>query len=121
MPRTHTNSIAVIVAMLLAGSGWAQGNHEKHAHSFTKDVDAFHEVLAPLWHAKAGKARSQKVCAQTDKLATLARDISGGDTKPLVESIATLKEQCQAGPTRIDAAFAKVHEAFHRLDQHEEH
>ncbi len=121
MPSNPTNLIAMIVAVLLAGSAFAQANHEKHAHSFAKDVDAFHAVLAPLWHAKAGKERSQKVCTQADKLANLASGIDGADAKPLVKSIAALKVQCQANPTKIDAAFAQVHGEFHRLAEHEEH
>lgn len=88
---------------------------EKHMHSFAKDVDAFHAALAPLWHAPAGKERAQNVCAQANKLESLATDIRSGDAKPLRASITTLKAQCQTNPADIDTAFSQVHEAFHHL------
>lgn len=119
MSRKHTNFFIAAIAVLMTGGVFAQDSHEKHAHDFAKDVDAFHAVLAPLWHAKAGKERSQKVCTQADKLEKLGRDIKGGDATPLVESLTALKVQCQENPTKIDAAFSKVHEAFHRLAEHE--
>lgn len=115
MPGNHTNRIVVIVIALSAGSAFAQDKHENHLHSFAGDVDALHAVLAPLWHAPKGKERSQKVCTQAGKLANLAGDIHGADTGPLVESIAALKLQCQANPAKVDAVFARVHEAFHHL------
>ncbi|MFA7269900.1 MAG: hypothetical protein WC073_11195 [Sterolibacterium sp.] len=115
MPKKCRNFIVAIVATLLAGSAIAENNHENHRHQFSKDVDALHEVLAPLWHAHAGNERSQKVCAQAQKLESLTRDIQSGDTKNLLGTIAALKAQCQASPTDIDAVFSQVHEAFHRL------
>jgi hypothetical protein len=115
VPGKYRNLIVAIVATWLAGSAIAEDSHEKHAHDFAKDVDALHAVLAPLWHARAGKERSQKVCAQADKLESLTRDIHSGDTKTLLVSLGALKARCQASPTDIDAAFSQVHEAFHRL------
>lgn len=119
MSKCNTNLIAVIVTALMVGSAIAEGQHEEHAHTFAKDVDAFHAALAPLWHAKSGKERSQNVCAQAGKLESLATDIHNGDTKALLASIAVLKAQCTKAPTKIDAAFAEVHEAFHRLTEPE--
>lgn len=119
MSKSNTNVIAATVAALLAGSAIAEDQHERHAHSFAKDVDAFHATLAPLWHARPGKERSENVCAQTGKLESLATEVHSGDTKPLLASIAALKTQCKTSPTKIDAAFAEVHEAFHRLTEPE--
>jgi hypothetical protein len=121
MPKKYSHLIVLIVAVLLAGSISAEDNHEKHSHSFPKDVDALHAVLAPLWHSRAGKERSQKVCAQADKLEALTRSIRSGDAKVLLASIAALKLQCQASPVDIDAAFSQVHEAFHRLAEPGQH
>ena len=109
------------ISVLMAGSAWAQDNHEKHAHSFSKDVDALHAVLAPLWHAEAGKERSQKVCTQVDTLEGLTKEINGADTKPLLTSLTALRKQCQANPTKIDVAFSQVHEAFHHLAEPKGH
>lgn len=115
MPKKRTKLIVAIAATLFAGSAVAENPHEKHTHHFAKDVDAFHAALAPLWHARAGKKRSQNACAQAGKLEALAKDIHSGDAKMLVASIVDLKAQCQANPGNIDATFSEVHEAFHRL------
>ncbi|MCX7164618.1 MAG: hypothetical protein WCI19_10665 [Betaproteobacteria bacterium] len=112
---------AVIVTVLLAGSAGAQDKHENHMHSFAKDVDALHAVLAPLWHAPAGKERSHRVCTQTETLEALTREIQGADTKPLLASLAALKKQCQSNPGKIDVAFSRVHEAFHHLAEPGQH
>ena len=114
------NSLAKLVAAaavtLMAGSAFGEDRHENHMHqNLAKEVDAFHAVLGPLWHARPGKERSQEVCANADKLGSLAKDIRTGDVQPLLTAIAGLAKQCQANPTDIDAAFSEVHEAFHRL------
>lgn len=121
MVRPQTNFVALMAAALLAGSAFAQDKHENHDHAFAKDVDAFHSLLAPLWHADAGKERSRKVCAQADKLESLGREIRGPDAMSLVESVRALRLRCQTDPTRIDEAFARVHEAFHRVAEHPKH
>lgn len=108
--------VALIAALLLiGGSALAEDKRERHPHAFAKDVDALHAALAPLWHAQPGKERARNVCAQVDRLDGLSRDIRSGDNKALLASIAGLKAQCLASPAEIDAAFAKVHDAFHDL------
>lgn len=121
MPKIHLNLIIVIVATLLTGSAAVEDPYDGHAQSFPKDIDAFHSALAPLWHAAASKERSPRVCAQALKLEGLAREIRSADSKPLLRSIAALRTQCQTSPTSIDAAFAQVHQAFHRLAETSEH
>lgn len=118
MPRKHTKLIIATVSILLAGNAIGA---EKHMHNFASDVDALHEVLGPLWHAPIGKKRAQNVCAQVGKLGSLSRDISSGDNKALLTSIAALEAQCKTNPSDIDAAFSQVHEAFHHLAEHKQH
>jgi hypothetical protein len=115
MPKSNTNLIAAIVTTLMVSNAIAEAKHEDHAHSFAKDVDAFHAALAPLWHARPGQERSQNVCAQAGTLVALATDIHSADPKPLLASLAALKAQCKTSPTKIDAVFTEVHEAFHHL------
>jgi hypothetical protein len=115
MPRKQTHLIVLIVAALAVGAASAEDRHEEHAHRFAKDVDAFHSALAPLWHMRAGKERTQSTCAQAAKLGSLAKAIQSANAKPLVTSVAALEAQCQTNPTDIDTAFAQVHDAFHRL------
>jgi hypothetical protein len=115
VPGKLVKLTVALAAALLAASASAEDSHEKHHHHFAKDVDALHKVLAPLWHAKPGKARSQKVCAQAGQLGSLSRDIRSGDNTALLTSITALKAQCQTAPADIDAVFSQVHDAFHRL------
>lgn len=117
MLKKQTKLIVITVAVLLADNVSAE---EKHVHNFAKDVDALHEVLGPLWHARKGKQRAQNVCAQVGKLESLSREIRSGDNKALLASIADLKTQCKTNPSDIDAAFSGVHEAFHHLAEHRE-
>lgn len=115
MPAKYIKLIGPLAAAAFVANAIAQSDHERHPHGFARDVDALHAVLAPLWHARAGKERSENVCAQAPGLEGLARDIRSGDATVLVTSIVALKAQCQASPTDIDAAFARVHDAFHHL------
>lgn len=117
MPAKSSFTIALFAAALLSGGAFAAEppGHHAHHHAFAPDVDAFHAVLAPLWHARPGKERSRNTCAQVGQLETLAGNIRSADAKPLLGSIAVLKKQCRTAPGNIDAAFFDVHEAFHRL------
>ncbi|HEX6735287.1 MAG TPA: hypothetical protein VF096_10775 [Azonexus sp.] len=112
--------IAFAVAAQLAGSAGAveQDHHHHHHHAFAKDVEAFHAVLAPLWHAQPGAERARNTCAQVGQMEKLAGDIRSGDAKPLRTTLAALRKQCRTKPADIDPAFAEVHEAFHRLIEH---
>lgn len=115
MQIEHMKMILLTAAALLSGSALAEERHENHAHALAKDVDAFHAVLAPLWHAPPGTGRSKGACAKVEELANLAAAIHSGDAKPLLASVAALKAQCQAGTTETDAALSQLHDAFHRL------
>lgn len=121
MTRCRVILIALIGTLLMAGSALAQIGREKHDHGFSKDVEAFHAALAPLWHAKAGNERSKEVCARAGELENLANDIHSADAKVLLKSLAVLKVKCQAGSDHVDPAFAQVHEAFHRLAEGKKH
>lgn len=121
MPTICSNLIAALVAALLANSAVAQDNHDKHMHAFAKDVDALHTVLAPLWHAPNGKERSQAICAKAQQLDDLTRAISSGDARHLQTAVVALKAQCQSRPTDVDAVFAQLHDAFHRLAEPKAH
>ena len=120
MARHFSIPTIAIMGVLWAGAAASEGMGE-HPHSFPKEIDAFHSELAPLWHSPAGMERSRKVCAKAPILERLAIAIPGGNTKLLLTSVAALKAQCQAGPANIDAPFSQVHEAFHRLIEHQQH
>ncbi len=101
-------------AMLCAGAAVAD-EHGHPNHAFAQDIDAFHSVLAPVWHSEPGPGRTKNVCARTDEMARLAGDIKSVDASQLVAAIATLKAKCGASQSEVDGALHDVHEAFHRL------
>lgn len=115
MPRTTHLRIALAVAALWAGSAAAQGFRDPHPREFAKDVDAFHSILAPVWHMPLGKERSRQACAQSDKLQAAAGAIRSADGTQLIGAVSAFKTQCQGNPAQVDEAFAQVHEAFHHL------
>lgn len=102
----------VTLAVTCLGSAIAEDHHHHH---FSKDVDAFHSVLAPVWHARPGPERLPNACAKVDELGRLASDIRSTDATKLVASIATMKTACQGKQGDVDGAFHDVHEAFHHL------
>ncbi len=106
---------ALLVLTLGAGKLAGAAEPDNHQHAMAKDADAFHAVLAPLWHAPASAERSDKVCAQAASMESLAAAIHCGDAKPLQAAVGVLKQQCQAKPLDIERAFSSVHDAFHQL------
>jgi len=118
MQKIYIKLILSIASVLFAGVAIGE---DKHMHQFSKDVDAFHAVLAPLWHAQPGNERSQNVCSHAQKMENLAKEIHSGDSEMLRASLAALKIRCETNPSDIDAVFSDVHEAFHHLIMHKEH
>lgn len=112
-PLVRTALPLLLAASLWHGTAAAQGH--RHHHDFAADVDAFHAVLAPIWHSRPGKARSGEACAQAGKMANLAADIRSTDATALGKAVAALQKQCKRKPARIDGVLHDVHEAFHAL------
>lgn len=116
MRNKYSSLIVAVVAVHLLGSAIAQERHEGQMHhSFPKDVDGFHSVLAPLWHAPSGQERSRNACAKAGEMERLADNIRSGDAAPLLASVVALQKACRSQAADIDAALSDVHEAFHRL------
>ncbi len=107
------NAILFVVSIVaFLGTAIADDHHHHH---FAKDVDAFHAVLAPIWHARPGPERLPNACAKADDLAGLAGGIRSADASKLVASIATMKTACESKQGDVEGAFYDVHEAFHHL------
>jgi hypothetical protein len=105
-----------LVVAMTVGLGAAVADEHGHAHPhFAADVDAFHSLLAPVWHARPGKARTRDACAKAGEMARSAGEIRSADATALVASISRLQTSCKGKPAGIDAAFFDVHEAFHQL------
>jgi hypothetical protein len=110
-------------------TGAEAGEHRHHDHdgkgkehddsAQPAPVRAFHEALAPLWHADKGPERVVKTCAQAPALKAKAEATSDAD---LVAATAALVAECdKAGRPDFEARFAAVHERFHALSKHAEH
>jgi len=117
MTGIRTPLIAALLAACAIGSSGAaaQPAAGHHHHHFADDVEAFHDVLAPIWHAPHGKARSDDACRQAGRMAELAQAIHSADAGALRSRLSALTERCRAAQGGIDTALFEVHEAFHRL------
>ena len=105
------------------------------------ELKAFHDVLAPRWHAEKGPKRMQDTCAalpdfhsDADALAKATPPMNAHadtwttGTKQLVDAVAGLDTTCKANDAaQFETAFEKVHVSFHHLleaaggEHHEEH
>jgi len=106
----------------------ATAAHEDHSE-LPPAAAAFHDRLSPLWHADAGAKRTDDTCAATDDLLAEAGPMHDGS--PVAEdklqayseavgalktAIVELGDACkEEGRPNFDAAFTKVHEAFHAV------
>jgi hypothetical protein len=93
------------------------------------ELQKFHAVLAPRWHASRGPERIADTCgaiaelrADADALAAApvpaGRDAAAWSAggKQLAEAVAGLDAACQAHDAAgFEPAFARVHERFHGL------
>ncbi len=102
------------IALLATGSVLADVPNHQH-HHLAKDVDAFHAVLAPIWHARPGPERLPNACAKVDDMTRLASEIRSTNASKLATAIASMKAACQGKAGDVDGAFYDVHEAFHQL------
>lgn len=111
----HLTRIFLLLTTLLSVTGAAAEEPGHMHHHFAQDVDAFHALLAPLWHARPGPERSQNACRKAPEMATLAKDIKSADAAALVSASTALQSVCKGPLAGVDAALFDVHEAFHRL------
>jgi len=114
MNKFSNGQLFLVLAALLGGSALADEHGHMHP-KFVKDVDAFHSVLAPVWHARPGPERTQDACAKAGEMARLADEIRSTDASLLASSISVLKTKCDSDKGGVDAALHDVHEAFHHL------
>lgn len=126
------------------GAGGAHAGHGEHAHHhmgegheaehppMTPELTAFHDVLAPLWHAEPGAQRTSDTCAATARMAGLVpalydappagADVAawGAAVDELQGRISDLEGPCSGGTVELgamtfDDAFRALHEQFHAL------
>ncbi|MFK7991257.1 MAG: hypothetical protein AB8I08_34900 [Sandaracinaceae bacterium] len=96
-------------------------------------LHAYHEVLAPAWHADEGAPRVAASCEASPQLieragplgaAMTAQQTEAGADAPsaaseaLTAAAAGLAERCAAEPRddqAVEAAIAEVHDRFHTI------
>jgi hypothetical protein len=115
MNKIFTKMLLAAASALCFSAALAESPGHKHHHDFPKDIDAFHAVLAPIWHARPGKERSRNACAKAAEMEKLARGIQSSNATALVATITVLESKCKGKLADVDAAFFDVHEAFHHL------
>jgi hypothetical protein len=105
----------------------AAARGEEHHHELTPELDAFHDLLAPLWHADKGDARRQKTCGAVPDFKTRAAAVKAaaapasvdaaawsGAGAELETAVSGLEAACGgADPAAFDPAFEAVHTKFH--------
>lgn len=104
------------------------GEAEHHAN-LPPELKAFHDLLAPRWHAEKGQQRITDTCAARDELKAAADAVAKATppvatnadtwtnaTRALVAAVDDLIQVCTVkGANDFEAVFAKVHDAFHAL------
>lgn len=115
---TKTLSLLCIGLLATCLTEVAIADDHHHSHRFPKDVDAFHAVLAPIWHAPQGNERLQSACEKAGEMERLATGIRSTDASRLVSSVMTLKTKCQGEQAAVEVALGNVHDAFHQLIEH---
>jgi len=113
------------------GSGGGGMEHE----NLSPELEAFHDLLAPKWHADKGPKRIADTCGAIEQF-KVAADTVGKATPPvpanadtwttgtraLVAAVAELETACKAkNDAGFEAAFPKVHDGFHVLMEQGEH
>lgn len=103
------------------------GEHHEHG-DLSGSLNAFHDILAPLWHATKGDSRTTSTCAAAADLhdGAIAVDKGGPPanakepeqfrerSKKLIVAVDELGAECKkTGRPDFEAKFATLHDAFH--------
>jgi hypothetical protein len=115
--------LVLAIFMAACGGGTTTATVETntaHEHEgMSPEVEAFHEVLAPLWHQDPGPGRGQAACAASADLNTRAEAVAaaqpGDESAALVSRAHALAETCANDPGVAEGALGELHEAFHAL------
>lgn len=105
------------------------GEDGDHHAAMTPELTAFHDLLRPRWHAQPGPQRMADTCSAlpqfqsaADALAkavppqTANADTWTAGTRGIVAAAGDLDAACKTNDVApFDAAFGKLHDAFHGL------
>jgi hypothetical protein len=103
-------------------------DHDKEHAKLTPELNAFHDVLAPRWHADPGEARVTDTCAAQPEMLTKSQAVEAAAPPADVDAavwtdaahkltavVEALGQTCAGDRTAFDAAFSSVHDGFHYL------
>jgi hypothetical protein len=108
----------------------ADGEHapEKHEHKLPPTLDAFHDVLSPVWHSDPGAERIAAACDANDTWVGKAGAIIETEAPEGVDAAAWKKAAdhlgatvedfgrvCESDAEQAETLLASTHEAFHAL------
>jgi len=109
------------------GPGAGPGAEMAEPQGVSAEMTAFHDLLAPRWHAAVGPQRIQDTCGAVEQFKAAAdavakatpplaanADTWTAGTRALVAAVEGLAKSC-ASNAGFDASFEKVHNAFHAL------
>jgi hypothetical protein len=103
------------------------GHHEERGdhHGAAGAVKAFHDVLAPVYHAEKNPARTEQACGAVPSFKERGAAVgteAGNDAKKkaaaeaLVGAVGNLEKACaESGRAQVDPSLEKVHDAFHAV------
>jgi hypothetical protein len=108
------------------GHHHGEGHHE-HA-AMPAEVDALHDVLAPVWHSEPGSARATLACDSSASLAERSRAVQASAapanveaarwtelTAALTTTADALVTECGSGAAAAETRLSEHHDAFHHL------
>jgi len=113
------------------GHGEGHEGHEGHGGEhpgLPAELDAFHDILAPLWHDQSAD-RTAKTCTAAGELEVKAAAVAaaappaGADAAAwqkggadLKAAVAALRAECSsAARTSFQPTFSTLHDAFHHM------
>jgi hypothetical protein len=90
-------------------------------------VEAFHDVLAPVWHTEDEAQRETRACAALRALRVEASRLVSepapakatpafaAQARNLAQAVTALEAACEKDPAAVAAALHDVHEKFHTV------
>lgn len=112
----------------------APSPEREHGHpTLPPTLEAFHNVLSPVWHATPGPDRVSAACVQTATLTTYATalvtepapaeaagksDVWKVRTTALASQVGSLTSACNVeGQPDVETRLGALHEAFHSVSE----
>ena len=111
-----TRWLVLVLALALSACG---GKSPPPSAPAKDAVAAFHDILAPLWHAEEGPQRVRDTCNAVAEMQTRAQAVADARkdqaSASLVQAVTELAKECGGSQAEFPEKLAAVHEAFHAV------